>query len=99
VDKPLNFLEWFDAKIVVFGSNIDVYINKQHVAHYFIPDPIRWENVFVEKDEDEEARTKQKLGKRKYVASINYSSGKVGFRCSGNEHAHFRSVKVKPLME
>lgn len=90
--NPIKFLEWFDVKIVVFGSNVDVYLNKQHAAHYFIPDPIRWENVI-------ETKNKDKINKKKYIASMNYSSGKIGFRCSrsNKEHAHFRTVKVKPL--
>lgn len=91
LDKQIKFFEWIDIRIVVFGSNIDVYINSQHAAHYFIPDPIRWGNVVRKKDETG-------IKEDTYVASVNYSAGKVGFRCSGHEHSHFRDVRVKPLL-
>lgn len=91
LDTPIKLLQWFETKIIVFGSTIDIYINNQHASHYFIPDPIRWRNVIVREDK------KEKIDEETYIASINYSSGKVGFRCFGNEHAHFRNLRVIPL--
>lgn len=93
LDKPLRFLDWFKVRIVVFGSNIDVYLNGEHAAHYFIPDPIRWQENYRFQGEDK----KTGIAAGTYIASTSYPSGKIGFRCSGNEHAHFRAVKVKPL--
>lgn len=92
LDKQIKLLEWFETRIVVLGSNIDVYINGRHVAHYFIPDPIRWSNN-VQKKKDE-----VNIDEETYIASVNYSAGKVGFRCYGDEHAHIQHVKVTPLL-
>lgn len=90
--KPIKLNEWFDTRIVVLGSTVDVYLNKQHVVHYYIPDPIRWSNVVKKKGEE-------KIDEGTYVASINYSSGKVGFRCYGDEHSHVRDLRVTPLLK
>lgn len=92
-DKKIKILEWVDVRIAVLGSTIDIYLNNQHCAHYFIPDPIRWENKFI--TIAEEGRPSEKT----YIDSINYPVGRIGFRCSGGaEHAHFREVRVKPLL-
>lgn len=91
IEKPPKLLEWVDVRLVVLGSNIDVYLNNQHCAHYFIPDPIRWESKFITLE------GVKGLSEKTYVDSINYPVGRVGFRCSGNgEHAHFRDVRIKP---
>ena len=92
LDKPLKLYDWINTKIVVLGSNIDIYLNNQHVAHYFIADPIRWQEKFKNINEGD-----MKLSNDDYMASINYTSGKVGFRCDRDEHAHIRNVRVKPL--
>ncbi len=90
--ERLQFLKWIKVRIVVLGNNIDVYLNGEHCAHYFIPDPIRWEEKFIVAKED------GRLKEDTYITSItNYAAGKVGFRCSSDEHAHFRNVRVKPL--
>jgi hypothetical protein len=92
LDKPLKLFEWIKVRIVVLGSNIDIYLNSHHTAHYFIADPIRWQEKYKginEGDIDYEPED--------YIMSINYSTGKVGFRCDRDEHAHIRNVKVKPI--
>lgn len=94
LDKSLNVMDWVKVKIVVHGSNIDVYLNNTHSAHYFISDPLRWQEEFNIQGENKETEPR----KGAYITSINYSGGKVGFRCYGDEHAHIRNVKVKPLL-
>ena len=81
---------WVKVRIMVLGSNIDVYLNNQHAAHYFVADPIKWKEEYqISKGSEPKVGT--------FIATINYGAGKVGFRCSQDEHAHFRNVKVKPL--
>lgn len=98
LNNPLKMLEWIKVRIVVLGSNIDVYLNKEQAAHYSISDPLSVpteESVLLE-------NLKTKLSeevkiKRNYTA-MDYSVGRVGFRCAPpNEHAHFRNIIVKPI--
>ncbi len=91
-EKPISPHDWINVRIVVLGSNIDVYLNNEHSVHYFVADPIRWEEKF---DWGITGAPEPEIGS--YVATINYGAGKVGFRCSSGEHAHFRNVRVKPL--
>lgn len=94
----LKLLRWIHIKTVISGSNIDVFINKEHVAHYFIADPIRLpkeisgEKVILKEGSEEKNVTLL----REYVP-MEYWVGTVGFRCSGDEHSHFKRVRVKSL--
>jgi hypothetical protein len=89
--KDIKKLNWIKVKIIVLGSNIDVYLNDHHAVHYFVADPIRW------KEDYEISSSKSEPKVDSYLATINYGAGKVGFRCSQGEHAHFREVRVKPM--
>jgi hypothetical protein len=93
--KYIELMKWIKVKIIVNGSNIDTYLNDEHAAHYFIADPIRWQTSYSTQIKGKGNQPKVNT----YLASINYSAGKVGFRCSGqHEHAHFRNVIVKPII-
>lgn len=89
--KKIKKLNWIKVKIIVLGSNIDVYLNNEHASHYFVADPITW------KEDYEIAGNKSEPEVGSYLATINYGAGKVGFRCSQDEHAHFKEVRVKPM--
>lgn len=90
---------WIKVKIIIFGNTIDIYLDNERVMNHHIPDPVRlvvdkkykWES----KEETEKEKGKE-LGVKELV-SFSFPSGKVGFRCSGGEHAHIREVRVKPL--
>lgn len=91
--KMIKKMEWFFVKITVNGSNIDVEINNEHVVHYFIADPIRFSSI-----QDVIDNKGETIRKQPETVVINYAAGKVGFRCAPVEHAHFRNVKVKPIL-
>lgn len=102
LSKKLSILEWIKVKIIVYGSNVDVYLNDEHAGHYFIADPIRVPSeetvVLKEKDEKSKVTTERTVSIIRRFISMNYAIGRVGFRCAPpNEHAHFRKVRVKPL--
>ncbi len=94
----IKLLTWIKVRILVLGSNIDVYLNGKHSAHYFIQDPIiipsPLTGEIVEIQRENEKTEKVKL-LRKFVP-MNYSVGRVGFRCYPGEHAHFMNVRVSP---
>ena len=97
---PIDKLEWMEVKIVVLGNNIDAYINKKHTAHYIIPDPIIWMEDYRKLIGHEQVKpSKEDIQKTRNITFINASAaGRVGFRCYGDEHAHFKNVRVKPLL-
>lgn len=103
LSKRISLLEWIKVKMIVNGSNIDVYLNGEHAAHYVIADPLKIpseETVFLREIGDKSKVVKETtaLIARKHI-SMNYSVGKIGFRCAPpSEHAHFRNVGVKPLI-
>jgi len=92
IETEIKRLEWIKVKIVVRGSTVDVFLDGKHELHLFLPDPVRLEKVRKVHDlyGDE---VKQAEG---FVA-LNYPTGRVGFRCEAQEHAHFKDVRVKPL--
>jgi hypothetical protein len=98
VIEGVSAYEWLKVKIIVYGSNIDVYINNEHKAHYFIADPLRLpyeeQVVIIEQEQEGEREVETKI--RKPFGVESYLIGSVGFRCSGEEHAHIRKVMVKP---
>lgn len=98
VIKGISTYEWLKVKIIVYGSNIDVYINNEHKVHYFIADPLRLpyeeQVIIIEQEEEGEREIETKI--RKPFGVESYLIGSVGFRCSGEEHAHIRKVMVKP---
>lgn len=84
-------LKWIRVKIIVHGSEIDVYLNSLNALHYYLPDP---ELIGVtEKIDDKGSNLPQSL------LILSYPIGRVGFRCDGTEHSHFKNVKVKPLLK
>lgn len=97
LEKSLKLLEWIKVKIVVLGSNVDVYLNGEHAAHYLLQDPLPVStDEQVQLVEDNGLTSNVKI-KRSYVA-MDYSVGRVGFRCAPlAEHAHFRNVRVNPI--
>lgn len=102
LSKKLSLLEWIKVKIVVFGSNVDVYLNGEHAGHYFIADPLRIPSeetvTLKEKDKNGKVTEEHTVSIARRFISMNYAIGRVGFRCAPpNEHAHFRKVRVKPL--
>lgn len=103
LSKRISLLEWIKIKMIVNGSNIDVYLNDEHAAHYVIADPLKIpseETVFLREINDKGKVVKETTASiaRKHI-SMNYSVGKIGFRCAPpSEHAHFRNVRVKPLI-
>ncbi len=96
----INKLEWFNAVVVVLGSNIDVYINRKHVAHYYIPDPVIALKEYRQVVDDKETEpSKEDIDEKAVITLINFAiAGRVGFRCWGDEHAHFKNIKVEPLI-
>lgn len=96
--EDISLMKWIKVRVVVLGSNIDIYLNGRHSAHYFVADPIRWKEGYELVKKESGGATTTAPKEDSFVASINYSAGKVGFRCSGDEHAHIRDVKVKPLL-
>ena len=87
LDKPIKYLEWIKVRITVSGSNVDVYMNNQHCEHYFLYDPFVFRQVGNKKASEK-------------TVVMNYAVGRVGFRCAPpNEHAHFKNVRVKPLLD
>lgn len=102
LSKNLSILEWIKVKIIVSGSNVDVFLNDEHAGHYFIADPLRIpseETVIIkEKDKKSAVAMERTISIVRRFISMNYAIGRVGFRCAPpNEHAHFRKVRVKPL--
>jgi len=94
---PIKTNEWFGVKIIVYGNTVNVFINDERALHYFIPDPgraIASQPITIKKGD-------KAVEKEKYIQENNvifsFPNGKVGFRCSGDEHAHFRKIKVDPL--
>lgn len=98
LSTKLKLLEWINVKTVVCGSNIDIYLNGEHAAHYFVPDPIRIPKQFTgEKVTLTDAgNTKEVEIQREYIP-MDFWVGTVGFRCSSEEHAHFKDIKVKSI--
>ena len=89
--NPITLNEWFKVKIIVRGTEIDIYLNEQHVFHYFLPDPFKFEKG-SSVSEGEKVLSKE-------IVVVSYPIGRVGFRCAPQtEHSHFRKVTVKPLL-
>lgn len=92
--KKIKLLDWIQVKIIVRGSEIDISLNGEHALHYFLPDPYRFEKqkkIFTNEGKEE-------VLKREIVI-VSYPIGRVGFRCAPpNEHAHFKKVRVKPIL-
>lgn len=90
---------WIKTKIKVAGSNIDVYMDDRHMIHYFIDNPL----VLPGGEQQAILRKADGTGEGTVVIERSaqvetYSIGGVGFRCSGKEHAHFRNVRVSPIV-
>ncbi|MDP3997272.1 MAG: DUF1080 domain-containing protein [bacterium] len=101
-EKLLNSIkaqDWLKVRIIVLGNNIDVFINKERVLNYHIPDPARFvsERQQAKWKPDNDGQSTEDEAKNELV-SISYPSGRVGFRCHSSEQALIRSVKVRPLM-
>lgn len=98
LNSQLKLLEWINVKTVVYGCNIDIYLNGEHVAHYFIDDPIRIPKQFTGEKVTliEEEESKEVKIQREYVP-MDFWTGTIGFRCSPGEHAHFKDIKVKSI--
>ncbi len=99
--KAISLLEWIKVKMIVNGSNVDVYLNDEHAAHYFIADPLKISSeetvILKEKNEKGGVVKESTVSIVRKSISMNYSIGKIGFRCAPPEHAHFRNVRLKPL--
>lgn len=96
--QKISFMKWIKIKTVVLGNNVDIYFNDEHIAHYLILDPIAvTTEELVDLQELNKKPVKKVLIKRDFV-TMNYSIGKVGFRCDPLEHAHFRNIRVKPIL-
>lgn len=96
LSTQLKLLEWINIKTVVCGCNIDIYLNGEHVAHYFIADPIRIPKQFTgEKVTLIEGDVNREVKIQKEYVPMDYWVGTVGFRCSQDEHSHFKNVRVK----
>jgi hypothetical protein len=98
MDKITSF-KWIRVRIIVSGNTIDVYLDNERVMNHHIPDPIR---LVIDKKYKWEGGDKQKSEKDKEIGikelvSVSFPAGKVGFRCYGDEHAHIRKVRVRPL--
>lgn len=102
LSKKISPLEWIKVKIIVFGSNVDVYLNNEHAGHYFIADPLRIpskETVSIVDVDQNGKKIERNVSIVRPFISMDYSIGRVGFRCAPPyEHAHFRKVSVKPLL-
>ncbi|MFH1187433.1 MAG: family 16 glycoside hydrolase [bacterium] len=99
--NPISINEWFQVVIKVYGNTINVFINNQHALHYFIPDPGRTitSRPIIMTKLDETNGSKEDIEKfvQQHNMIFSFPNGKVGFRCHGNEHAHFKNIKVIPL--
>lgn len=95
VKEKVRTSEWINVKIVLHGNTVDVFMDSERVLNHHIPDPIR---LIVNKEFKWEGMPTDK-GKMAMQEPISQSfpNGRVGFRCYGEEHAHIRNVKVKPL--
>lgn len=94
--QPIKLLNWIKVKIIVRSNEIDVFLNNEHALHFFLPDPFRFEKQeTIQTGSEKESSAKLKRD----VVVVSYPVGRVGFRCSGyHEHAHFKDVRVKPLL-
>lgn len=104
LENPIKINDWFDVDIKVYGNTVNVFINDEHALHYFIPDPGRAVTklpVTTTKIGSENVADDKKEDITKYIqehkVTFSFPNGKVGFRCWGNEHAHFRKIKTFPL--
>jgi len=87
--------DWIKVKITVNSNQIDVYIEGVQVMHYLLGTvglPVNTQ--YVQKLDD---GTEKQITFTQNMLLGNYNVGGVGFRCAGQEHAHFRNVRVKPL--
>lgn len=96
--KSIKFYKWIKVRTVVLGNNIDVYFDDDHIMHYFIADPIAIPTSELVRIRDEDRKTFKKIYIERDYVTMNYSIGKVGFRCAPSEHAHFRNVRVEPIL-
>lgn len=87
--------QWLKVSIVVFGNTIDVFINKERVLNYRIPDPLRIPKKDIAPGSDLQSSLQEKGGIYE-VEGFSFPAGRVGFRCFGQEHALIRNVKVEP---
>lgn len=100
--------EWFKVKIIVIGNTIDVYLGEkeEHALHYFIPDPgraivkkpVKFLKAEITNQEGKNQVSADEFKEQEEGLIFSFPNGRVGFRCSGDEHAHFRKVRVKPII-
>lgn len=84
--------QWLRVKIAIFGNTVDVFLNGERVLNYHIPDPLRIpkEQLIAGTSPEVKARAGDTY------EAFSFPSGRVGFRCWGEEHALIRNVKVEP---
>lgn len=93
--SKISLNKWLKVKIIVRGTEIDAFIDGQHVFHYFLPDPCRFEKQTKILNEYGKEQVSDRL-----IIVESFPVGRVGFRCAPqDEHAHFRNVKVKPILD
>ncbi len=92
--NPIRLMEWIKVRIVIKGTDVDLYLNDEHVFHYYLPDP-----CLFQKDRKIINQAGEQVSLGKELVVFSFPVGKVGFRCAPpSEHAHFRNVKVKPFI-
>ncbi|HEX7017803.1 MAG TPA: hypothetical protein VF209_02755 [Patescibacteria group bacterium] len=88
--------EWLDVEVQVRGNIIDVYLEGLHIYHLNLEDPLRVESREAVEYLDSSGKSTGKIETKK-INVFSYPGGRVGFRCSGNEEANFKNVRIKPL--
>ena len=72
--------------------------DKYHVYQLYVDDPLRVEareNLTFQDANNQPTGTITNIR----MNTFSYPGGRVGFRCaSPSEHAHFRKLKVKPVL-
>lgn len=105
--KKIELNDWINVRIDLLGSNIDVFLNGEQAAHYFVADPLRVPTEFTPETVElqildkktKEVKATEKVRIIRQFIPMDYSSGRVGFRCGHGEHAHIKKVVVKPLFK